>query len=187
LSREAGVNRGEAGTCRKVSADNADRRRVNHNRAIRDRHAHAAMAAQNALDVSGLVVAGVVTRLAMPLDGVRLEVVVRRLDDGQPEDRRKLQRKRSGGGPPDPGCVVRPRHAAKVVPASDTRQDGPPITGPPITDLELRRESSSLPGHLGVSCSKVDSTSTTCPRTGTTSYSLSLLLAVLNWADPVEA
>jgi len=74
-----------------VSADTVDRRCKPDDSTVRDRHARAAMAAQNARSVNGPVAAGVVTRLAVPLGGVRLEVVVGRLDDGQPEDRRKLQ------------------------------------------------------------------------------------------------
>lgn len=113
LSREAGVERGEAGTRLKGSADAVGRRCGNDTRAIRDQHARSAMAAQNALSVRGLAVARLVIGMGVPLDGVRVEVVVRRLDDGQPEDRRKLQRNRSGGGPPDPEYVVRPQHAGQ--------------------------------------------------------------------------
>ena len=58
--------------------------------AVRGRHGHAAVDAQNALGVSGLGVFRVVVGMAAPLDGVRVEVVVRRLDDGQPGDRRKV-------------------------------------------------------------------------------------------------
>ena len=82
--------------------------------AVRGQHAGNAMAAQNARTVSGLAIAWVVIRMAVPLDGVRAQVVVGRLNDGKPGDRRKLQEKRSGGGSANPQCVGRPRHAWKV-------------------------------------------------------------------------
>ena len=56
--------------------------------AICDQHSRAAMAAQNARSVSVLVVARAVIGMAVPLDRVRIEVVVGRLDSGQPDDRR---------------------------------------------------------------------------------------------------
>ena len=116
LSRESNVSRGEAGARRKMNTDTVDRRCKHDDSAIRDRHTRTAMAAQNARSVSGLVVAGLVTRFAAPLEGVRLEVVVGRLDDGQPEDRRKLPGKRSGGGPPEPESAERPQHAGQGSP-----------------------------------------------------------------------
>jgi len=59
-----------------------NRRRWNGTVTIRDQHARTAVAAQNALSVSGLGVARVVAGMAVPLGGVRAEVVVGRLDDG---------------------------------------------------------------------------------------------------------
>ena len=64
---------------------------MNHTSVTCDHHARTAMAAQSASSVSRLVVARVVTRRAVPLDGVRRKVVVGRLDDGQPGDCGKLQ------------------------------------------------------------------------------------------------
>lgn len=81
-SREIGVNRDEAGTRPKAGADTVDRRYLNDTNATRDRHARTTMAAQNALSVSVLAVARVVTGVAVPLNGVRVEVVVGRLGDG---------------------------------------------------------------------------------------------------------
>ena len=113
MDREAGVNRGEGGTRLDVSADTVDRRRMTDTSTICGQHARAAMAAQNARSVRGLAVARVVASIAVPLDGGRAEMVVGRLYDGQPENRRKLQQEHSGGGLPDPACVVRPQHAGK--------------------------------------------------------------------------
>ncbi len=111
--RKAGVNRGEAGARLKVGADALDGRRMNAPSAIRDQHARTAVRAQNALGVSGLTFARVVIGIAVPLGGMRLEVVVRRLDDGQPGDHRKLQQERNGGGLPDPEWVAHSRHEGK--------------------------------------------------------------------------
>ncbi len=71
------------------------------------------MAAENALNVGGLAVARVVIGIAVPLDGVPVDVVVGCLDDGQPGDRCKLEQKRNGGGLPDPEQVARPQHGGK--------------------------------------------------------------------------
>jgi len=90
-----------------------------------DQHARPGMAAQGALSVSGPVVVLVVTVMAVPPGGVRIEVVVGRLDDGQPGDRHKLREERGSGRSPDPECVGRPQHSAKLVPVTDTLQDGP--------------------------------------------------------------
>ncbi|MXV96797.1 MAG: hypothetical protein F4Y07_14520 [Gemmatimonadetes bacterium] len=81
--------------------------------ALRDQHARAPMAAQNARRVDGLAVARVVIGLAVPLDGRRVEVIVGRLDGGQSGDRRKLQQERNGGSLPGPECGARPQHAGK--------------------------------------------------------------------------
>lgn len=81
LSREAGVSRCEAGARLKVSVDTAHHRCMNDASAISDPHARTAIAAQNALSVSGLAVARLLIGMAAPLDGVRVQVVVERLDD----------------------------------------------------------------------------------------------------------
>ncbi|MDE0649702.1 MAG: hypothetical protein OXI12_05090, partial [Gammaproteobacteria bacterium] len=81
--------------------------------ALRDQHARAPMAAQNARRVDGLAVARVVIGLAVPLDGRRVEVIVGRLDGGQSGGRRKLQQERNGGSLPGPECGARSQHAGK--------------------------------------------------------------------------
>ena len=86
------------------------------------------MAAENALNVGGLAVARVVIGIAMPLDGVPLEVDVGCLDDRHPGDRRKLEQKHNSGGLPDPEQVAHPRHAAKAS-ADDRALQGWAIDG----------------------------------------------------------
>ncbi len=113
LSGEAGVNRGEARTRLNVGTDPDNCRCMNNTGAIRCQHARTAMAAQNARGVSGLAVTRVVIRMTVPLDGVRVEVVVGRFGDGEPGDQRKLQQERRGGGLTDPECVARPQHVGK--------------------------------------------------------------------------
>ena len=110
-SREAAVDRDDAGTPLNVGADTVDCRCMNGTGAIRHRHARTAMAAQKALSVSGLAVR-VLIGMAAPLVGVWVEVVVGRLDDRQPGDRRKLHQER-GGGPPATKYAAHPRHAGK--------------------------------------------------------------------------
>ncbi|MDE2764368.1 MAG: hypothetical protein OXQ94_06015 [Gemmatimonadota bacterium] len=57
---------------------------MNDPRAIRGQHTRTAMAAQRALSVSGPAVARAVIGMAVPLGGVRVEVVVGRLEQRQP-------------------------------------------------------------------------------------------------------
>ena len=75
---------------------------MNDTSATRDQHARTAVHAQYALGVSGLAVARVVFGIPVPLDGVRVDVDVGRLDDGQAGDHRKLQQERNGCGLPGP-------------------------------------------------------------------------------------
>lgn len=90
-SRESGVDRGEAGARLKEGADTVNGRRMNDTSAMRDQHARTAVRAQNALSMSGLAIAPVFIGIAVPLGGERVDVVVGRLDDGQPGDHRKLE------------------------------------------------------------------------------------------------
>jgi len=59
-----------------------DLRRGSDGSALREQHARGAMAAQKAWRMGGLAVARVVVGMTVPLDGVRVDVIVGRLDNG---------------------------------------------------------------------------------------------------------
>ena len=91
--------------------------------AIRDRHTRPAVRAQNAPSVSGLAVARVLIGIAVPLDGVRVEVVVGSLDDGQPEITASCNRSATAAGfrIRSGWCLL--NMTAKLVPLTDALQD----------------------------------------------------------------